>query len=58
MSNEIPHEKQKPHVNIGTIGHVDHSKHTLLAAIKMVLANTEKENGSKNKDLPDQGDSK
>jgi len=28
----------KPHVNIGTIGHVDHGKTTLTAAISMVLA--------------------
>ncbi|MDR2814439.1 MAG: elongation factor Tu [Prevotellaceae bacterium] len=31
-------EKTKPHVNIGTIGHVDHGKTTLTAAITMVLA--------------------
>ena len=29
---------QKPHVNIGTIGHVDHGKTTLTAAITKVLA--------------------
>ena len=28
----------KPHVNIGTIGHVDHSKHTLTAAINTLLS--------------------
>ena len=28
----------KPHVNVGTIGHVDHGKTTLTAAITMVLA--------------------
>ena len=27
-------ERSKPHVNIGTIGHVDHGKTTLTAAIK------------------------
>lgn len=32
-------ERKKPHVNIGTIGHVDHGKTTLTAAITMVLAN-------------------
>ena len=37
-------EPRKPHVNIGTIGHVDHSKHTLTAAIEMVLAAQEKQN--------------
>jgi elongation factor Tu len=31
-------ERVKPHVNIGTIGHVDHGKTTLTAAITMVLA--------------------
>ena len=31
-------DRSKPHVNIGTIGHVDHGKTTLTAAITMVLA--------------------
>src|ERR687893_623397 len=31
-------ERTKPHVNIGTIGHVDHGKTSLTAAITMVLA--------------------
>ncbi|MDY5730293.1 MAG: GTP-binding protein, partial [Eubacteriales bacterium] len=31
-------ERTKTHVNIGTIGHVDHGKTTLTAAITMVLA--------------------
>ena len=31
-------ERKKPHVNIGTIGHVDHGKTTLTAAITSVLA--------------------
>ena len=31
-------ERSKPHVNIGTIGHVDHGKTTLTAAISKVLA--------------------
>ena len=31
-------ERTKPHVNIGTIGHVDHGKTTLTAAITLVLA--------------------
>ncbi len=31
-------ERSKPHVNIGTIGHVDHGKTTLTAAITMVMA--------------------
>lgn len=32
-------ERTKPHVNVGTIGHVDHGKTTLTAAITMVLSN-------------------
>src|SRR5512146_604796 len=31
-------DRSKPHVNIGTIGHVDHGKTTLTSAITMVLA--------------------
>ena len=31
-------DRKKPHVNIGTIGHVDHGKTTLTAAITKVLA--------------------
>jgi len=31
-------ERNKPHINIGTIGHVDHGKTTLTAAITMTLA--------------------
>ena len=30
-------ERTKPHVNIGTIGHVDHGKTTLTAAVTLVL---------------------
>ena len=33
-------ERTKPHVNIGTIGHVDHGKTSLTAAITKVLAET------------------
>ena len=31
-------ERSKPHVNVGTIGHVDHGKTTLTAAITKTLA--------------------
>jgi elongation factor Tu len=31
-------ERKKPHVNVGTIGHVDHGKTTLTAAMTMILA--------------------
>jgi len=37
-------ERTKPHINVGTIGHVDHGKTTLTAAITMVCA---AKNGSK-----------
>ncbi|HEB84368.1 MAG TPA: elongation factor Tu, partial [Bacteroidetes bacterium] len=32
------YERTKPHVNVGTIGHVDHGKTTLTAAITLVLS--------------------
>ena len=32
------YERKKPHVNIGTIGHVDHGKTTLTAALTKVCA--------------------
>ncbi|HZJ26375.1 MAG TPA: GTP-binding protein, partial [Acidimicrobiia bacterium] len=31
-------ERNKPHLNIGTMGHIDHGKTTLTAAITRVLA--------------------
>ena len=31
-------DRSKPHVNVGTIGHIDHGKTTLTAAITKVLA--------------------
>ena len=31
-------QRTKPHVNVGTIGHIDHGKSTLTAAIVMVQA--------------------
>jgi len=36
-------ERTKPHLNIGTIGHVDHGKTTLTAAVTKVLAKASKE---------------
>jgi len=35
---KVKFERTKPHVNVGTIGHVDHGKTTLTAAITMTLA--------------------
>ena len=40
-------ERNKPHVNIGTIGHVDHGKTTLTAAITTVLAKSGKAEATK-----------
>ncbi|OVE78942.1 elongation factor Tu, partial [bacterium G20] len=31
-------DRSKPHINVGTMGHVDHGKTTLTAAITSVLA--------------------
>jgi len=38
MADSKKFERTKPHINIGTIGHVDHGKSTLTAAITRVLA--------------------
>jgi elongation factor Tu len=43
-------ERKKPHVNIGTIGHVDHGKTTLTAAITMTLAAANGTGGGKKYD--------
>src|SRR6202007_1434417 len=37
-------ERTKPHVNVGTIGHIDHGKTTLTAAITKVLAQLSQDN--------------
>jgi elongation factor Tu len=37
---KVKFERNKPHCNIGTIGHVDHGKTSLTAAITKVLAET------------------
>ena len=44
-------ERSKPHVNIGTIGHVDHGKTTLTAAITMALAAAGGAKGQKYDDI-------
>jgi elongation factor Tu len=44
-------ERTKPHVNIGTIGHVDHGKTTLTAAITMALAAASGGKGRKYDDI-------
>ena len=38
MAEKEKFNREKPHVNVGTIGHVDHGKTTLTAAIMHVLA--------------------
>ncbi|MEA5002562.1 MAG: GTP-binding protein, partial [Christensenella sp.] len=40
-------ERNKPHVNVGTIGHVDHGKTTLTAAITSVLSKSGKAQATK-----------
>jgi elongation factor Tu len=39
MADDKKYKRTKPHVNVGTIGHVDHGKTTLTAAITVVLNN-------------------
>ena len=36
---DVKFDRSKPHVNVGTIGHVDHGKTTLTAAITVTLSN-------------------
>ncbi|MEK7159995.1 MAG: elongation factor Tu [Patescibacteria group bacterium] len=44
-------QRTKPHVNIGTIGHVDHGKTTLTAAIATVLSKSGKSKAMKYEDI-------
>ena len=44
-------KRNKPHVNIGTIGHVDHGKTTLTAAITTVLAKSGKAKATKYEEI-------
>ena len=44
-------DRSKPHVNIGTIGHVDHGKTTLTAAITSVLQEAGLANAKKFEDI-------
>ena len=50
MANE-KFERTKPHVNIGTIGHVDHGKTTLTAAISKTLSSNDGSHGTANADF-------
>lgn len=45
------YQRNKPHVNIGTIGHVDHGKTTLTAAIATVLSKSGKATAKKYEDI-------
>jgi elongation factor Tu len=38
MAEKVKYERTKPHVNVGTIGHVDHGKTTLTAALTKCMA--------------------
>ena len=51
MADAKKFERTKPHVNIGTIGHVDHGKTTLTAAIATVLSKTGKAKAMKYEDI-------
>jgi len=51
MAEAKKFERTKPHVNVGTIGHVDHGKTTLTAAITSVLAKTGKTTAKKYEDI-------
>ena len=44
-------ERSKPHVNIGTIGHVDHGKTTLTAAISKTLSENDGSHGTAHADF-------
>lgn len=43
MNEKEKFERTKPYVNVGTIGHVDHGKNIIAAALAAVLANVGKE---------------
>ena len=51
MATSGKFERTKPHVNVGTIGHVDHGKTTLTAAMTTVLAKTGKATAKKYEDI-------
>ena len=46
-------DRSKPHVNIGTIGHIDHGKTTLTAAITAVMAKHDSTNTARSFDSID-----
>lgn len=48
---KVVYKRDKPHLNIGTIGHVDHGKTTLTAAITSVLQEAGLANAKKFEDI-------
>ena len=38
IRNFVKYDRSKPHINVGTIGHIDHGKTTLTSAITKILA--------------------
>ncbi len=51
MAEKEHFDRSKPHVNIGTIGHVDHGKTTLTAAISKTLSENDGSHGTANADF-------
>ena len=51
MAEKEKFDRSKPHVNIGTIGHVDHGKTTLTAAISKTLSSNDGSHGTANADF-------
>ena len=51
MAEKEKFDRSKPHVNIGTIGHVDHGKTTLTAAISKTLSDNDGSHGTANADF-------
>ena len=51
MAEKEKFDRSKPHVNIGTIGHVDHGKTTLTAAISKTLSDNDGSHGTATADF-------
>ena len=51
MAEKAKFDRSKPHVNIGTIGHVDHGKTTLTAAISKTLSSNDGSHGTAHADF-------
>ena len=57
-TGKATYKRDKPHMNIGTIGHVDHGKTTLTAAITKVLSETKQASFMKYEDIDKSPDEK